>query len=189
MPATTCFHDGVPQPVLQEADFVLDDPVAFPPTNHVFNTDSNGGNTTIRCLLRGGEFSSRRLFLGLDNRDVLQAASLEAFILIETTARRPGIGRELCQALLRGVAFRGMAQKAHVTGLMNHEEVFQCVTLPLPTVIALWLFRIGWAGDRTFSAIMPTRGMVALPSVACVLNIAANSAAVRAGSRSGSEKA
>jgi len=71
MQATTCFHDGVPHPVLQEADCVLHDPVAFDPTNRVFNTDSDGGNTTIRRLLRGREFSSRRFFLGLDDRDVM----------------------------------------------------------------------------------------------------------------------
>ena len=91
MQATTCFHDGVPHPVLQEADFVLHDPVAFHPTNGVFNTDSDGGNTTIRRFLRGREFSSRRFFLGLDDRDVLQAESLEALILIQTAARWQGI--------------------------------------------------------------------------------------------------
>ena len=71
MQATACFHDGIPQPVLQETDFILDDSVTFHSTNRVFNADSNGGNTTIRCLLRGGEFSSRGFFLGLDDGDVL----------------------------------------------------------------------------------------------------------------------
>jgi hypothetical protein len=56
MQATTCFHDGVPYPVLQKADLVLHEPVAFHPTNGVFNTDSDGGNTAIRRLLRGCEF-------------------------------------------------------------------------------------------------------------------------------------
>ena len=69
MQATTCFHDGVPNPILQEADFVLHDPVAFHPTNGVFNPDSDGRNPTIRRFLRGREFSSRRFFLGLDDRE------------------------------------------------------------------------------------------------------------------------
>jgi len=184
MQATTCFHDGVPQPVLQKTDFILDDPVAFHPTNGVFNTDSDGGNTTIRCFLRGREFSSRRCFLGLDDRDVLQAESLEALILIQTAARWQGIPSQLCQALIRGFAFIGVAQEAHVTGLVDHEEVFERVTLLLATVIFLLLFGIGRAVDRTFGAIMPKRGVVDPPSVECVSNIAANSAAVRAGSSS-----
>ena len=117
MQATTCFHDSIPYPVLQKADFVLHDPVAFHPTNRVFNPDSDGGNTTIRRFLRGREFSSRRFFLGLDDRDVLQAESLEALILIQTAARWQGIASQLCQALIRGFAFRGVAQEAHVTGL------------------------------------------------------------------------
>jgi hypothetical protein len=93
MQATTWFHDGVTNPVLQKTDFVFYDPVAFDPTNSVFTPDSDGGNMTIRRLLRGREFSSRRFFLGLDDRDVLQAKSLEALILIQTAARWQGIPR------------------------------------------------------------------------------------------------
>jgi hypothetical protein len=76
-----------------------------------------------------------------------------------------------------------------MTGLGKHEEVVARVTLLLAAVIFLLLFGIDRAVDRTFSAIMPKRGVVALPPVAGVLNIAANSAAVRAGSRSWSSKA
>lgn len=100
MQATTCFHDGVPYPVLQKADFVLHDPVAFHPTNGVFNADSDGGNTTISRLLRGCEFPSTRCFLGLDDRDVLKVEPLEALILIQAAARWQGIASELCQALI-----------------------------------------------------------------------------------------
>jgi hypothetical protein len=184
MQATTCFHDGIPHPVLQKTDFVLHDPVAFHPTNGVFNPDSDGRNPTVRGLLRRREFSSRRCFLGLDNGDVLQAEALEALILIQTAARRQSIPRQLGQTLIRGFAFIRVTQEAYVTGLVNHEEVFERVTLLLAAVIFLLLFGIGRAVDRTFSAIMPKRGVVALSSVACVLNIAANSAAVRAGSSS-----
>jgi hypothetical protein len=189
MQATTCFHNGVPHPVLQKADFVLHDPVAFHPTNGVFNADADRGNTTISRLLRGREFSSKRLFLGLDDRDVIQAESLEALILIQTAARWQGIPSQLCHALIRCFAFIGVAQKAHVTCLSDHEEVFERVALLLATVIFLLLFGIGRAVDRTFGTIMPKRGVAELPSVACGLNIAANSAAVRAGSSSWAAKA
>jgi hypothetical protein len=189
MQATACCHDGIPHPVLQKADFVLHDPVAFHPTNGVFYTNSDGRNTTIRGFLQGREFPSRRCFLGLDNCDVLQAESLEAFILIQTPARWQRIPSQFCQALIRGFAFIRVTQEAHMTGLVDHEEVFERVTLLLAAVVCLLLFRVGRAVDRTFSAIMPKRGVVALSSVACVSNIAANSAAVRAGSRSWSAKA
>lgn len=189
MQATTRFHDGVSQPILQEANGVLHDPVAFHPTNRVFNTDSDGGNTTIRGFLRGREFSSRWFLLGLDDRDVLQAESLEALILIQTATRRQGIPRQLGQALIRRFAFRGVAQEANLTRLSDHEEVFERVTLLLATVIFLLLLGIFGALNRTFGAIMPTRGVVDLPSGACVSNIAANSAAVRAGSRAWSARA
>ena len=51
MQATACFHDGVTYPILQKTDFVLHDPVAFHPTDRVFNSDADGGKTTIRRLL------------------------------------------------------------------------------------------------------------------------------------------
>ena len=189
MQATACFHDGIPHPVLQKTDFILYNPIAFHPTNGMFDPNADGRNTTIHGLLRGREFSSRRFFLGLDNCDVRQEESLEALILIQTAARGQGIGSELCQALIRGFAFSSMAQKAHVTGLVDHEEVFERVTLLLAAVIFLLFFGIRWTVDRTFSAIMPKRGVVDLPSVARVWNSSANSAAVRAGSSPWSAKA
>ena len=124
------------------------------------------------------------VFLGWTIVTSWQEESLEALILIQTTAGWQGIARQLCQALIRGFAFIGVAQEAHVTGLIDHEEVFERVAFLLATVIFLLLFGIFRAVDRTFGPIMPKRGVVDLPSVACVLNIAANSSAVRAGSSS-----
>jgi hypothetical protein len=189
MQATTCFHDGVTYPVLQKTDFVLHDPVAFHPTNRVVNPDSDGGNTTSRRPLRGCAFPCTRCFLGLDDRHVLQAEPREAPSLIQAAARWQGIASQLCQALSRGFACRGVAQEAHVPGLVEHEEVFERVTLLLAAVIFWLRVGIGRAVDRPFSAIMPKRGVVTLPPVAGVLTIAANSAAVRAGSSACAAKA
>jgi hypothetical protein len=189
MQATACFHDGIPYPILQKTDFILDDPVAFHPNNGMFNTNSDGRNTTIHGLLRGREFSPRSFFLGLDNCDVRQEESLAALLLIPTAARGQGLGSELCQALFRGVTFSSVAHEAHATGLVDYEEVFERVTLLLAAVLFLLFFGIRWTVDRTFRAIMPKRGVVDLPSVACVWHSSANSAAVRAGSSSWSAQA
>jgi hypothetical protein len=158
MQATTCCHESVTYPILQKTDFILHDPVTFHPTNRVFNADSDGGNTTIRGLLRGGEVSSRRFFLGLDDHDVLQTESLEALLLIQTAAKGQGIPSQLCQALIRGVAFTGVTQETHVTGLVNDAEVVERVAFLLATVILLLLLRVGRALDWTFGAIMPKWG-------------------------------
>src|SRR5262252_2774031 len=184
MPATTCFHDSVPYPVLQKTDFVLHDPVSFSPTNGVFNPDAEGGNPTLRCVLRGWKCSARRFSLGLDDRDVLQAEALETRILIQTAARWQALPSPLGQALLRGVAFRCVSQEAHLPGRVDHQDVVARVTLLLTTVIFVLLFGSGRAMERPCSAIMPTRGVGEPPSVAGVSTSAATSAAVRAGSRS-----
>jgi hypothetical protein len=137
----------------------------------------------------GGELPSTRCFLGLDDRDVRQAACLEAPILRQGAARGQGRASELCSALIRGVAGIGMAPQAHGTALSDHEEVCARVTLRRAPVVFLWLFGIGRALKRTFGAIRPKRGVVELPSVVYVSNMSAHAAAVRAGSRSWSAKA
>ena len=181
MQATTCLHDGIPQRIFQEADFILDDPVTFHSTNRMFNTDSDGGNSTIGLLLRWAQFPTRRGFLGLDDRDARQAKPLKALLLIQATVGWQRIAGQFSNGLLRSFPFIGMAQEAHVTGLRDHEEVFTRVARLLATVVVLWLFGIDRALNRTFGAIMPKRGVVELLSVS---NMSANSAAVRAGSSS-----
>jgi hypothetical protein len=181
MQATACFHDGIPHPILQKADFILHDPVAFHPTNGVFNPHSGRGNSTIGLFLRRGQFPARWGFLGLEDRDVRQAKPLKALILIQATAGWQRIAGQFGNSLISGFPFVGMAQEAHVTGLRDHEEVFERVTLLLATVVVLLLFGIDRALNRTFGTIMPKRGVVEFLSVS---NLAANSAAVRAGSSS-----
>jgi hypothetical protein len=124
----------------------------------MFDPDTDGRDQTIHRLLRGREFPSTRCFLRLEDRDPIQAESLEAFILIQAAAGWQGLARPLCQALIRRFAFTGVAQEAKVARLIDHEEVFERVTLLLATVILLWLFGIFRAVDRTFGAIMPKRG-------------------------------
>src|SRR5919108_6304743 len=101
MQPTTRFHDSIPNAILQEADGGLHDPVAFHPTNGMFYPHANGRNLPIRRLLRRCEFLTTRFFLGLNDRNARQAESLEALILIQTTAGGQGIPGELRDALLR----------------------------------------------------------------------------------------
>ena len=182
MQATTCFHDSVANPIFQQADLVFHDPIAFHSTNGVFDTDSDGGNTTIGGFLRGREFPATRFLLGLDNRDVGQAEPLEAHILIEIASGGQAIALQISQAFIVGLPFRGGTQEANLTGLIDYEKVFDRVAFLLAAVVCLLVFWIGWAVDRSLSTIMPKRGDVG-PSLVCLLvRSVANSAAVRAGS-------
>jgi hypothetical protein len=95
----------------------------------------------------------------LEDRDAGEKESLEALILIEVTAGWQGIACQLCNALIRRFPFTSVAQEAHVTGLIDHEEVFERMTLLLATVIFLPFLGIFWTLDRAFSPIMPKRGL------------------------------
>jgi hypothetical protein len=184
MQATARFHDGVTHPVLQEADFVLHNSIAFHPTNGVFHADADGGDATIGRFLRWGEFPPTRFLLGLDHRDAGQGESLEPPILRETTAGGQAIALQLSQAFIVGLAFIGGTQDANLTRLIDDEEVVDRVALLLTTVILLLLLAIPGAMDGSLRTIMPQRGEVA-PAVVCwLVRSVANSPAVRAGSSS-----
>src|SRR6266540_5113554 len=107
MQATTRFHDSVPNPVLQEADFVFHNSVAFHPPNGMFNPDADGRDATIGRFLRRAEFPPTRFFLRLEQPYIGQEESLEAHILIETTARWQRITRQLRHGFIMHPAFTG----------------------------------------------------------------------------------
>ena len=183
MQATRRFHDRLTTPVREEADFVFPDPIAVHPTNRVFHPDSDRRDPTISGFLWWREFAPAGLFLGLDNGAPRQAKALESQILIETTPSGQGVTHQVRQAFLMRLAFIGVAQEANVTGLIDHEEVFDRVALLLATVILWLLLGISRAMDRSLSTIMPKRGEVG-PSFICVVaRRVANSSAVRAGSK------
>ena len=112
MQPTTRFHHGITNAILQEADFVFHNPVAFHPANGVFHTDSDGGNTTIGGFLRRGEFPAPWFLLGLDNRDVCQDKALEAHILIERTPGRQALALQLSQGFIVGFPFIGRTYRS-----------------------------------------------------------------------------
>ena len=91
----------------------------------------------IGRLLRRGEFTPTGLFLGLDDRDSSQDDSLESQLLIEPTPSGQGVTRQVRQACIVRLAFRGRTQEAHATGRIDHEEVVDRVASLLATVILL----------------------------------------------------
>ena len=110
MHATTCVHDGVPNPVLHETDVVFHDPRAFHPAHGRFDPDADGRDPPIGLLFNGYEFPSPRCLLGLEARDPMQDDSLEALLLIQTPTGWQGVAHQLRQALIRCFAFTGVAQ-------------------------------------------------------------------------------
>jgi hypothetical protein len=107
MESTTRLHDGIANPVFQEAYLVFDDTVAFHPANGVFDTDANGRDGAIGCFLEWREFPSRGLFLGLDNGDLLARIALEAHVLIETTTGWERIALQLREDFIMYLSFIG----------------------------------------------------------------------------------
>ncbi len=189
MQATTRFHDGITNPVLQEADFVFHQPLPFHTTAGMFNADFDGREMTVVRFLRWGEFRPTGVFLGLDDGDFGQDESLESHVLLETTPGWQGVTGQIRQAFIMCRAFRGVTQEAPGTGLSNHQEVFDRVAFLLATVIFLLLLGIFRTVERSLSTIMPTRGEEGTSFARLVAKRVVNSSAVRAGRRSWCAKA
>jgi hypothetical protein len=189
MQSTTRVHDGVANTILQETSLVFDHTIAFHTVNGVFDTDANGRDRTIGCFLRWGEFSTRGLFLRLDDRDPIARIALELPILIQTTATGEGIAFESCQAFIIGLSFIGSTQEAKMTGLIDDEEGFDRMAFLLAAIVFLLILWIGWAVERSRCAIMPERGDRGTPCVRLAASITAKSSAVRAGRSSWGAKA
>jgi hypothetical protein len=105
MESTTRLHDGVANTVSQKAYLIFDDTATFYPANGVFDTDADGRDGTIGRLLWWGEGPSRGLFLGLDERDPLARITLEAPVLIQTTAGREGIALQRREDFIMDLPF------------------------------------------------------------------------------------
>jgi hypothetical protein len=155
----------------------------------MFNTDSDRRDTTIGRFFRWGEFTPTGFFLGLDDGDTVEQKTLEAHILVKPTAAWQSIAFKIRKAFIMRLAFIGGTQEAHVTGFIDHEQVFDRVALLLTTGVVLLFLGVNRAMDRPLSAIMPKRGGAGTSFVCVVPRSVANSAAVRAGSKSWCAKA
>jgi hypothetical protein len=136
------------------------------------------------CVRRWGQFTPRRLFLGVDARDPLKRQALEPPSLLETTPARSGRAGQLCEAFIRHRALRGIPQAAEATGLIAHTEVVDRGAFLLATVI---LWRVLWslrAVDGAFAPIMKKRAVVGPASIRLAASRVAHASAVRAGSHS-----
>jgi hypothetical protein len=184
MQPTTRFHHGITNAILQEADCVFHNPLAFHPTNGVFDADADSGNTTIGGVLREGQFPATRFLFRLDHRDIGQDESLEPPIVIEITSGGQAIALQLRQDFIVGLPFRGGTQEANLTGFIAHQEVFDRLAFRFAAVVFLLVFWIGWAVDRPLRTIMPKRGDMGPSWVCWLVRSGAHSAAVRAGSSS-----
>ena len=142
MQATTCFQDGIANTLRQEADLVFDQPVSFPPTAGLFDTDADGSDRPIGRLLQWGAFTPTRCLLRLDDRDPRARQTLEPRLLIAITPDGEGRACQVREACLRRLALRGVAPEAPVTGLIEHQEGVNRVARVLATV-GRWMGRSG----------------------------------------------
>jgi hypothetical protein len=55
--------------------------------------------------------------------------------------------------------FTGGTQEANLTGLIDHEEVFERVAFALATIVLLLLLGIAQTMDGSLSTLMPKRGL------------------------------
>ena len=176
-------------PSFTRQDGVCHPPVACHPTHGGFNPDADGRDPTSGRVRRRGEFPATRCLLRWDERAAQQEKALEALLLIQATAGWQGRACPLCQALIRGFPCTGVAQDAHGTGRVAHEEGCARVALLRTAGIFGLLLRVFRPREWSCGPIMNQRAEGAEASVGGLISLAATSSAVRAGSRSWAARA
>jgi hypothetical protein len=184
MQPTTRFQHGITKAILPEADVVCHHPVAFPPAHGVCYPGADGGQTTIRGVLRRGECPAPWCLFGLDHRDVGQDEALAAPLLLESTSGRHVIALQLRQGVIMALPFRGRTQAAKLTGVIDPQAVCDRLACLVAAGVVLLVCWIGWAVDRPLRTLMPTRGEGDPSWGRLLVRSVAHAAAVRAGSRS-----
>jgi hypothetical protein len=81
IPCTTHFHDKIADPLLTEAERVLDDATALDATVDVLNTHASAGNAPIRGFLHAREGPAQRLLDRHDHLDLVVCEREETEIL------------------------------------------------------------------------------------------------------------
>jgi hypothetical protein len=181
MQPPTRFHDSIANPLLQEAYLVFHHAISLHPTDGVFTSDADGRDGSITCLLRWGECPTRGGFLGLEDGQPITCLPLEAHLLIETTSGWEARALQRSEDFLMRLPFLGGTQEAHMTGLIDDEEVFDRGAFLLAPGAFLLVLGSGATVDGALRALMPQRGDSGAPLVRAAVSRTANSSAVRAG--------
>jgi hypothetical protein len=184
MQSTTRLHESVANAVLQEACLVVDNPIAFHPPHGVCDADSDRRPSTMGCCRWWGEVTTAGVFLRVDEGDLVEEKTLTAPLLVEATAAWQGLAVQSRQAVSMPLAVIRRTQETHMTGRSAHEPVVDRGALLLTPVRVLVRFGSCRALERPRRTLLPTRGDVDSPFAWGVLRQAAQSSAVRAGSRS-----
>jgi hypothetical protein len=129
MQPRTRLYDSIKNPILQEVDGILHDPVAFHPAPGTFDLHPNGRDLTIRRKFRGRKLPEPRFFLGLKNRHLRPAEALETLALMQAVPGRQGMAGQLRHTDSRRFAFPDKPQEANLTPFMNHQDVFERMML------------------------------------------------------------
>ena len=158
MQRTADFHDKIADPLLTEAERVLDDATALDATVDVLDAHAPTGDAPIRGLLRACELPSSRLPGRHDDLHPVECECQEAQILEQPAPRRQGVRGGLGNAFIVGTACIGLTQKENRECRVDQQHVFHRVVFFLAAIIARLLSRILGALDAPFGAIVAKRG-------------------------------
>ena len=165
-------------------DHIVNDTIAFHTSDTMLDMHADSRNAFVFRFFFGGQSAFWWFLLWLYDCYSWQGKALECTILCQLAAFRQLILRFVCNPFVMRFPFIGGTQEANMTGLIDHEEVFDRMALLLAAVVVLLVLGIGWAVDRSLRTIMPKRGEKETSSVRLAASITANSSAFRAGSNS-----
>ena len=81
MEPTAGFQNSVPEACFPIPDFVFDDPIAFDPSDDMFDPNAQRSMPLVNVFLQVGKCFAFRLLFGLKDSDLVQLKTLKTSIL------------------------------------------------------------------------------------------------------------
>ena len=166
------FHDQVADPRLPVADFVLDDATPLHTAHRVLNPHFLARYALVVRFLIIGQFTSTRFLCWLLDHDVCDRKSLKSHVLIQCASLRQCVRFIIDNGLFVPLSSIRPTQKANHTGVIDEQDVLDCMTFLLATVILCLFIGVYGSLDGTFRAIMIKKGEGAAGGAGAVMMVA-----------------
>ncbi len=162
----------------------MNDPIDFHTANTVLDQYPDVRYPSIVGFFVIGQCAALRLFLRLQDDYTWQAEALKAAILPQHATFWQAILGFFGNPFVMRFAFIGRAQEDDPAARIHQQYILDGMLFLLTTVIDGLLISIFWSCYRSFGSILAKKGGASRSSgVVSACSIAANSAAVRAGSK------
>src|SRR3989304_2496180 len=152
--AATGFHGPISEVIFPGSHLIFDYPIAFNPSDGMFDADAQAGDLAIALFLLRSEFFAARFLHGLDDGHAWQSKTLKAGVLTQAAPLRQNQAGFICYFLVVLLAFAGRGQQEDLGLLIDQHIVLDAMPFFLAAIEKALDFLVFWPLNGSFCAIL-----------------------------------